>query len=122
MSGACVRAPDTERSNMTIFHSNGDRLLDPTRGSRSPIAPSSRQMPARRFARRVWRRLGAAFNIIHQAIIAAKTRRLARALMMHAGSRYEVFLRPDANESHDQNKDAAKVPQRPLIIGDNWDF
>jgi hypothetical protein len=77
-------------------------------------------MPARRFARRVWRRLGAAFNIIHQAIIAAKTRRLARALMMHAGSRYEVFLRPDANESHDQ--DAAKVPQRPLIIGDNWDF
>jgi len=44
-------------------------------------------MPARRFARRVWRRLGAAFNIIHQAIIAAKTRRLARALMMHAGSR-----------------------------------
>jgi hypothetical protein len=35
-------------------------------------------MPARRFARRVWRRLGAAFNIIHRAIIAAKTRRLAR--------------------------------------------
>jgi hypothetical protein len=31
-------------------------------------------------------------------------------------------LRPDTNESHDQNKDAAKVPQRPLIIGDNWDF
>jgi len=79
-------------------------------------------MPARRFARRVWRRLGAAFNIIHQAIIAAKTRRLARTLMLHAGSRYEVFLRPDKNESHDKNKDAAKVPQRPLIIGDNWDF
>ena len=40
---------------------------------------------------------------------------------MHAGSRYEVFLRPDANESNDQNKDAAN-PQRPLIIGDKWDF
>jgi len=40
---------------------------------------------------------------------------------MHAGSRYEVFLRPDANERNDQNKDAAN-PQRPQTIGDKWDF
>jgi hypothetical protein len=79
-------------------------------------------MYARRFARRVWRRLGAAFNIIHRTIIAAKTRHLARELMMHASLRYEVFFRPDVRESHDQNKDAAKFPQRPLIIDDKWDF
>jgi len=33
-----------------------------------------------------------------------------------------MVLRPDVSESHDQNKDAAKFPQRPLIIGDKWDF
>ncbi len=38
------------------------------------------------------------------------------------GSRHEMVLRPDVSESHDQNKDAAKFPQRPLIIGDKWDF
>jgi hypothetical protein len=51
-----------------------------------------------------------------------RRRAALRALMMHAGSRYEVSLRPDVSESHDQYKDAAKFPQRPLIIGDKWDF
>ena len=52
-------------------------------------------------------RLVAALKTIHQAIVAAKTRRLQRELMFH-----EPF----------SGQDIGKVPQRPMILGDRWNF
>ena len=56
--------------------------------------------------RAVMNHLSAALGIIHRAIIAAKMRRVQRELMFHARA----------------NHDAGDVPQRPLILGDKWDF
>ena len=49
---------------------------------------------------------------IHEAIVAAKTRRLQRELMFHADLGDEPFC----------GQDIGKVPQRPMILGDKWDF
>ena len=49
---------------------------------------------------------------MHRGITAAKTRRLQNELMCHAGD--------DDEQSADQT--IAKFPQRPLILGDKWDF
>ena len=51
-----------------------------------------------RTARRAIQRVKAGFKVVHRAIIAAKTRKIERELMFH------------------------KVPQRPLILDDRWDF
>jgi hypothetical protein len=104
---------------MAIFYSHQDRLRDLTGGSRSAL-----QMSAKRLRVLMWaiRRTGAAFNIIHQAIVTAKMRRLQRELMFHTGSCDDWSLQPNAYASHDLDKDAAKFPQRPLILGDKWDF
>ena len=48
--------------------------------------------------RRAIRHTGGFLKIIHEAIVTAKTRRVQRELMLH------------------------KVPQRPLILDDKWDF
>ncbi|HWZ38111.1 MAG TPA: hypothetical protein VNY08_07420 [Bradyrhizobium sp.] len=58
------------------------------------------------------RRIGAAFRTFHRAIVRAKLRRL----------RTELLLRPDYNEMFSPEQDASKFPQRPLILGDKWDF
>jgi hypothetical protein len=104
---------------MTLFYSHEDRFADLTGGIRSRIALPSRQMQVkqlRRLARRTVSRIGAALGMIHQAIVTAKTRRLARELM----------FRPDAYDgwSREPNPegDATKLPQRPLVLGDKWDF
>jgi hypothetical protein len=104
---------------MTLFYSHQDRFADLTGAIQSRIAVPSRQMQTkrlRRLARRVLSRVGAALGVIHQAIVTAKTRRLARELM----------FRPDAYDEWSRepgpDKDAAKLPQRPLILGDKWDF
>ena len=57
-------------------------------------------------------RLRAALRLMHRGITAAKTRRLQNELMCHAGD--------DDEQSADQT--IAKFPQRPLILGDKWDF
>jgi hypothetical protein len=61
---------------------------------------------------RVRRRLNAAFRSIHRAIVTAKLRRL----------RQELELRRGFDAYHTTDKDALKCPQRPLILGDKWDF
>jgi hypothetical protein len=38
------------------------------------------------------------------------------------GSRADWSLEPAAQGSRDPDSDAAKFPQRPLILGDKWDF
>jgi hypothetical protein len=50
------------------------------------------------FARQAIRQIGVACKIIHRAIVAAKTRRIRRELMLH------------------------QFPQQPMILGDKWDF
>jgi hypothetical protein len=71
----------------------------------SPIVYHSREMQLKRLrvlARKFRSRVGAALTLIHQAIVAAKIRRVQRELMFHT------------NELMD-------FPQRPLILGDKWD-
>jgi hypothetical protein len=61
---------------------------------------------------RVIRRMGAAFRLMHRAIVVAKTRRLRNELMFHANDRDNVS----------SAEDAMRYPQYPLILGDKWDF
>ena len=57
-------------------------------------------------------RLTAILKAIHESIVAAKTRRLQRELMFHADSGDEPLC----------GQDVGKIPQRPMILGDKWDF
>jgi hypothetical protein len=56
--------------------------------------------------------LTAALKTIHEAIVAAKMRRLERELMFRADSGGEPVC----------GQDIGKVPRRPMILGDKWDF
>ncbi|MEA2895476.1 MAG: hypothetical protein QOJ84_1091 [Bradyrhizobium sp.] len=70
-----------------------------------PIVYHSGEMHLKRLrvlARKFGSRVSAALTMIHQAIVAAKLRRVQRELMFHA------------NELRD-------FPQRPLILDDKWD-
>jgi hypothetical protein len=82
---------------MTLFYSHQDRPHGQIGLSRSLIAVPSFAKPLRVFVRRFVGRIGAGFAILHQAIIAAKTR----------GQRERMFH---------------EIPQQPLILGDKWDF
>jgi hypothetical protein len=72
---------------MTLFYSHRDGLPE-TAGESQSYALARRTIVA----------ISAAFRIIHQAIVIAKTRRMQRELMFH------------------------EIPQRPLILDDKWDF
>jgi hypothetical protein len=56
--------------------------------------------------------LAAALKTIHESIVAAKTRRLQRELMFHA----------DLGDKPFGEADIGKIPRRPMILGDKWDF
>jgi hypothetical protein len=74
--------------------------------TQSPAQYHSGEMQLKRLrvlARNGWRRAGAALTMVHSAIVAAKTRRLQRELMLH-------------------NTELRNIPQQPLILGDKWDF
>jgi hypothetical protein len=58
-------------------------------------------------------RLKPLFKAIHKAIVTAKMRWL-RSELTFSGARENWSPRTDA--------DAARFPQRPLILGDKWDF
>jgi hypothetical protein len=64
---------------------------------------------------RVWAWLAAALKTIHESIVAAKTRWLQRELMFHTDLG-EGLGRP-IGEQH-----VRKIPRRPMILGDKWDF
>jgi hypothetical protein len=110
---------------MTLFYSDEDQFYDLT-GTRRPAHSSSSQetfaSSLRQHIRRAIRRTGVALKIMHRAVVAAKMRRVERELMFHNGCYDRWFGEPDAQQSHASGKDAANVPQRPLILGDKWDF
>jgi hypothetical protein len=59
---------------------------------------------------RARRKISAVLKTLHRAIVVAKLRRLRNELMFHRSTQAPVEF------------DAAKFPQRPLILGDKWDF
>jgi hypothetical protein len=72
---------------MTLFYMRHDRLHD-----------MAGEIPLSMLVRRAVVRVAAAFKILHQAIVTARTRRAQRELTVH------------------------EIPQQPLILGDKWDF
>jgi hypothetical protein len=108
---------------MSIFHSHRDRFCDPADEGGSP-ATSLIRVAARRLrtlTSRAVRRAGAALGIVHRGILTAKTRRLQRELLFHGGTRDEGSgeRRPHGDGP---DHDAGKFAQRPLLLGDKWDF
>jgi hypothetical protein len=109
---------------MTLFYSHEDRFADLNGAIRSRIALPSRQMQVRRLRRLVRHaagHIGAALEVLHQAIVTAKTRRLARELMFRPEA-YDEWSREPDKQPGGAPTDATKLPQRPLILGDKWDF
>ena len=87
---------------MTTLCSHQDRLHELVGAGRPPIASSSRPVDPRR--------LGALVRDAIGRTIAAFSSRADRS------------WEPEAPESRDPDGHAAKFPQRPLILGDKWDF
>jgi hypothetical protein len=87
---------------MTLFHLHDD-FAAPAGESRFTLA-------------RTWAWLAATLKTIHEAIVTAKTRRLQRELMFHADLGDESLDEPLGEQ------DIKKIPQRPMILGDKWDF
>jgi hypothetical protein len=61
---------------------------------------------------RFFRRIGAAFRILHRSIVNAKLGRVQR----------EWMFRPDYSDMQPGEQDVTNFPQRPLVLGDKWDF
>jgi hypothetical protein len=119
---------------MTMLHSHQDRIRDRTGDayrayliSRNPppIVYHSGEMHLKRLrvlARKVRKRVSAALELIHQAIIDAKMRRLQRELMFHSGSHDGWFgAPPNRREGRGSEKDVRDFPQTPLLLSDKWD-
>jgi hypothetical protein len=77
----------------------------------SGLAGGGRSLFARALAR-----FGAACRLMHRGIVAAKMRRLHSEPAFHTAYAGEESSEPPAGG------DAAKYPQRPLILSDKWDF
>ena len=119
---------------MTMLHSHQDPVRDRTDGDAyraylisrnpSPIVHHSGEMHPKQLrvlARRVRNRVSAALEFIHQAIIAAKMRRVQRELMFHTGSHGEWSRSGwEWREQHGL-KDIRDFPQQPLLLSDKWD-
>jgi hypothetical protein len=103
------------RSTMGVLFSGADKNRAPGNEDayrawlisrkQSPTVYHSGEMQLKRLrvlARKFRSRVSAALTVIHQAIIAAKLRRVQRELMFHT-------------------KELRDFPQRPLILDDKWD-
>jgi hypothetical protein len=66
------------------------------------------------------RRLRAALKMIHRQIAAAKINRLRNELMLHADTHAD-WARPHGHADR-PGTEAASYPQRPLFLGDKWDY
>ncbi|MCP4616725.1 MAG: hypothetical protein GY844_09820 [Bradyrhizobium sp.] len=86
--------------HMTLLQTHRGDLF----GSRS-LRYGSRFLVAR-----ASRRISAALKTLHRAIVAAKLHRLRNELMLHRSTRARIEF------------DADKFPQRPMTLGDKWDF
>jgi len=83
---------------MAAFCSHQDRLHELAGAGRSPIAPS-----------------------IRQSVRAQLLRFIGRTIAAFSG-RDDLFLEPTSYRNRDPERDAEKFPQRPMILGDKWDF
>lgn len=69
---------------------------------------------------RMAKRLRSALKLIHRQIAAAKIHRLRNELMLHADTHADwAKLHGQAERS---GTEAASYPQRPLFLGEKWDF
>ncbi len=84
-------------------------------------ARKARSMRWRTLARRALRRIRAALEIFHQAIVTAKMRRLRHEMLLYTGPRGELIA-PSDPQRQDPSQDLLKFPQRPLILGEKWDY
>ncbi len=92
---------------MTLFHLHDD-FVAPAGASRLTWVRASA-------------RLVAVLKTIHEAIVAAKTRRLQRELMFH-GDLGSESLDEIVGDRPLSAEEVAKLPRRPMILGDKWDF
>ena len=90
---------------MTLFHLH-DGLAAPAGESRLARAAA-------------W--LAALLKTTHEAIVAAKTRRLQRELMFR-GDLASESLDEIVGERPLTSEEVAKLPRQPMILGDRWDF
>jgi hypothetical protein len=91
---------------MTLLHLHHDDVRGLAREERLPF----RQALA-------W--IGNAFKTLHQAIMNAKLRRLQSELLYRHD--YSDLLPPEQDASPSE-QDVKRFPQRPLVLGDKWDF
>ena len=84
---------------MALLHLNHDEVRSGAREERASLPW-------------VLKSIGAGFSWLHRAIVSAKLRRMQRELM----------FRHDYNDMFPPEQDIKKFPQRPLILGDKWDF
>jgi hypothetical protein len=88
-----------------------------------PIVYHSGQIHLKRLrvlARKINSHVRAALATIHQAIVAAKMRRIRRELIFHAGS-HDEWSRSKWREGPGPDHELRDFPQRPLLLGDKWD-
>lgn len=81
-----------------------------------PIVHHSGAMQLKRLrvvGRRARNHVRSFLSFMHNAMVAAKMRRIQRELMFHAGPKWH---------EEGPDKDVRDFPQRPLILGDKWDF
>jgi hypothetical protein len=89
----------------------------------SPIVHHSGAMHLKRLrvlARKISGRVLAALTTIHEAIVAAKMRRIRRELIFHAGS-HDEWSRSRWREGPGSDRQLRDFPQTPMILGDKWD-
>jgi hypothetical protein len=91
---------------MTLFYSHHDRLYGSAGTGHHPIM-------------RTLKRVRSALRTLHRAIAAAKIRRIRNELRFHAAA--HRWAQTPAYDGATE-KDVAKYPQRPLVLGDKWDF
>jgi hypothetical protein len=75
------------------------------------------------FARRINSHVRAALTTLHEAIVAAKMRRIQRELIFHAGfaGSHDEWSRSKWHEGPGPDHDIKNFPQTPMILGDKWD-
>ena len=98
-----LRRP-AERMHMTMLHTHPGARFG-SRGLRRNSGFS---------AAGVTRKISAALRTIHHAIVEAKLRRLRNELMLHRHTSDDLGA--------DQRIDISRIPQRPVVLGDKWDY
>jgi hypothetical protein len=91
-----------------------------------PIVYHSGAMHLKRLrvlARKIKSHVRATLTTFHQAIIAAKMRRIRRELIFHGGFAgfHDEWSRSKWHEGPGPDYELRDFPQRPLILGDKWD-